>query len=89
MPAPPYSGGKTIPSNPSLPSSLMVARGNSPASSHFMTLGLDLALGKLANAFLQVQLLFVQLEIQGSSSTLGPQFERSRIKGHSRAPNFD
>src|SRR5579864_9163902 len=40
MPAPPYSGGKIIPSIPSLPSSLMVASGNSPASSHFMTLGL-------------------------------------------------
>jgi len=36
-----------------------------------------------------VQLLFVQLEIQGSSSTLGPQMERSRIKGNSRAPNCD
>ncbi len=32
---------------------------------------LDLAFGKLADAFLQVQLLFVQLEIQGSSGTLG------------------
>src|SRR4029077_15390526 len=29
--------------------------------------GADLALGKLADAFLQVQLLFVQLEIQESS----------------------
>src|SRR5437016_13757709 len=40
MPAPPYSGGKIIPRKPSLPSSLMVAIGKSPASSHVMTLGL-------------------------------------------------
>src|SRR5208283_1671456 len=39
MPAPPYSVGKIVPNRPSLPSSLMVARGNSPGSSHFMTLG--------------------------------------------------
>src|SRR5215467_4789658 len=39
MPAPPYSVGKMIPSSPSLPSSLIVANGNSPASSHFITLG--------------------------------------------------
>src|SRR5579862_3817004 len=40
MPAPPYSCGKTTPSKPILPSSLMVASGNSPASSHSMTCGL-------------------------------------------------
>src|SRR5208283_4035919 len=39
MPAPPYSVGKIVPNKPSLPSSLIVARGNSPGSSHFMTLG--------------------------------------------------
>src|ERR1700692_456468 len=39
MPAPPYSGGKMMPSSPSLPSSLIVARGNSLASSHFITFG--------------------------------------------------
>ena len=49
----------------------MVASGNSPASSHFMTLRRDLALGKFANAFLQLLLLFVQLEIQGSSGHSG------------------
>src|SRR5271165_948431 len=39
MPAPPYSAGKIVPSSPNLPSSLMVARGKSPGSSHFITLG--------------------------------------------------
>src|SRR6202050_5104523 len=39
MPGPPYSAGKIVPSKPSLPNSLMVARGNSRASSHSMTWG--------------------------------------------------
>src|SRR6185437_14610996 len=39
MPAPPYSAGNTIPISPSLPSSFTVAKGNSLASSHFITLG--------------------------------------------------
>src|SRR6266851_3374504 len=47
MPAPPYSGGKTIPSRPSWPSSLTVASGKTPASSHFMTLG---AISRSANS---------------------------------------
>src|SRR5579864_2094380 len=47
MPAPPYSGGKTVPSRPSLPSSLIVDRGKSPASSHFITLG---AISRSANS---------------------------------------
>src|SRR5215471_3641382 len=47
MPEPPYSEGKTIPSRPSLPNSLMTASGNSLASSHFMTLG---AISRSANS---------------------------------------
>src|SRR5271157_2834572 len=47
MPAPPYSGGKIAPIRPSLPSSLIVARGNSAASSHFMMLG---AISRSANS---------------------------------------
>src|SRR5438552_14140064 len=39
MPAPPSSAGKIIPISPSLPNSLTVASGYSPASSHFMTCG--------------------------------------------------
>src|SRR5438105_1127458 len=39
MPAPPSSAGKIIPIRPSLPNSLTVASGYSPASSHFMTCG--------------------------------------------------
>src|SRR5208337_4901676 len=39
MPALPYSVGKIVPISPSLPSSLMVTRGNSAGSSHFITLG--------------------------------------------------
>src|SRR5580658_7989775 len=46
MPAPPYSDGKTVPNRPSLPSSLMVASGNSLASSHVITLG---AISRSAN----------------------------------------
>ena len=34
-----------------------------------MTLGSDLALGKLAHIFLQMKLFFVELEIQVSSGT--------------------
>src|SRR5215469_9209384 len=40
MPAPPYSWGNTVPISPSLPSSLTVASGKSPFSSHSMTCGL-------------------------------------------------
>src|SRR5208282_2505581 len=47
MPAPPYSGGKIVPIRPSLPSSLIVDRGNSQASSHFMTFG---AISRWANS---------------------------------------
>src|SRR5271165_1905591 len=47
MPAPPYSTGKMVPSSPSLPSSLTVSSGNSPGSSHFMTLG---AISRSANS---------------------------------------
>src|SRR5215467_6677279 len=47
MPAPPYSTGKTVPISPSLPSSLIVASGNSPASSHFITCG---AISRSANS---------------------------------------
>src|SRR5438477_4511984 len=39
IPAPPSSAGKMIPIRPSLPNSLTVASGYSPASSHFMTCG--------------------------------------------------
>src|ERR1039457_268759 len=47
MPAPPYSGGKIVPSRPSLPSSLIVASGNSQASSQRMTFG---AISRSANS---------------------------------------
>src|SRR6476620_4626883 len=47
IPAPPYSGGKIVPNNPSLPNSLIVSSGNSLASSHFMTLG---AISRSANS---------------------------------------
>ena len=47
MPAPPYSGGKIIPISPSLPSSLIVASGNSEASSQRMTCG---AISRSANS---------------------------------------
>src|SRR3974377_868811 len=39
MPEPPYSVGKTVPSSPSLPSSLTITIGKSLASCHFMTRG--------------------------------------------------
>src|SRR5438132_108050 len=39
IPAPPSSAGNTTPISPSLPSSLIVASGKSPASSHLRTLG--------------------------------------------------
>src|SRR4051812_39747073 len=39
-PAPPYSCGKMMPINPSLPNSLMVCSGNSDFSSHSITCGL-------------------------------------------------
>src|ERR1017187_239137 len=47
IPAPPYSGGKIVPIRPSFPSSLIVASGNSQASSHFMTFG---AISRSANS---------------------------------------
>src|SRR5216683_962482 len=47
IPAPPSSCGNTTPISPSLPSSLMVASGNSPASSHLRTLG---AISRCANS---------------------------------------
>src|SRR5436190_5433715 len=47
MPAPPSSAGKTTPSIPSLPSSLIVESGKSPASSHFRTFG---AISRSANS---------------------------------------
>src|SRR5207245_7193906 len=47
MPAPPSSAGKTTPIRPSLPSSLIVENGKSPASSHLRTLG---AISRSANS---------------------------------------
>src|ERR1700680_3420569 len=47
IPAPPKSCGKMTPINPSLPSSLIVESGNSPASSHLRTLG---AISRSANS---------------------------------------
>src|SRR6266700_6123258 len=46
IPAPPSSAGNTTPSRPSLPSSLTVASGKSPASSHLRTCG---AISRSAN----------------------------------------
>ena len=48
----------------------------------------DLALGKFADTFLQVQLLFVQLEIQGSSETLGQCGLRGPAKEALSCPEF-
>src|SRR5258708_9446728 len=47
IPAPPSCGGKGTPSSPGSLSSLMVASGNSPASSHLRTLG---AIWRCANS---------------------------------------
>ena len=71
MPAPPYSGGKDHAHQAELAEFLDGGQGELAGLVPLHDVGSDLALGELAHAPLQVELFFVELEIQGASGDHG------------------